>query len=676
MAFKKWNILTPNKELAKRLAGEEELVSRYDIDGFTAMLAISRGVTDASELELLLSREPLLCDPHELIDIDKAARAVNDAIEADELIAVFGDYDCDGVTATAIMYDYLTSRGARVIPYIPDRMEEGYGMSRTAIDKLNGMGVQLIITVDNGIACADEIAYAAQLGIKTVVTDHHLPPEVLPDAVAVVDPHRKDCPSSFKEVCGAEVAFKLICVVDDKEPEQMLALYSDLLCIATVGDVMPLINENRSIVREGIKKIIRSPRTGISALLSVAGIDRGKVNSGNVSFGIVPRINAAGRMGSAERAFKLLTATDMMCALGLANELDAENSARQQIERNIFSEACVKIENDGLQYHRVIVVDGEEWHKGIVGIVASRIVEKYGKPAIVLCRRDGVAEGSGRSISGFSLYDSLAACSDVLKKFGGHELAAGLGVQEENIDEFRRRINEYAVTREYPIPQLNIDMKLNPANLSVDMAYAQEKLEPYGFGNPSPLFAILGVTLDKIIPISDGKHLKLLFSKNGTPLQTLLFGVRPEQFCFESGDVLDLAVTLSANEYNGVRSLTVQIKALRMSGIDETALFTQLSAYHDHLAGLGGDTDVLGITRAEVGEVYRSIVKNKVSPERLKYISLSSPGFSATQLALTVLTELGLITMNNGKLTAVPSSKKTELELSPTYKKFKREGEI
>lgn len=670
MAFKKWTLLSPDRELAKQLAEE------CDIDAFTAMIAASRGFTDAAELEQLLCEEPLLCDPHELIDIEKAADALNTAIAADELIAIFGDYDCDGVTATAIMYDYLTSRGARVVAYIPDRMGEGYGMSKAAVDKLNGMGVQMIVTVDNGIACADEVAYANELGIKTVVTDHHLPPESLPEAVAVVDPHRRDCPSGFKEICGAEVAFKLICVAEDKEPEQMLARYADLLCIATVGDVMPLINENRSIVREGVRKIHRSPRIGVSALLNVAGIDRDKVSAGKVSFGLVPRINAAGRMGSAERAFKLLTATDMMQALGLANELDAENAARQQMEKGILTQACAAIEGEGLQYQRVIVVSGEGWHQGVVGIVASRIVEKYGKPAIVLCCHDGMAEGSGRSISGFSLYNSLSVCADVLEKFGGHELAAGLGLREENIVEFRRRINEYAKAQAYPVPRLDIDLKLNPAGLSVDMADALDILEPFGFGNPSPVFGIFGVTLDKINPIGEGKHLKLLFSKNGTPVQTLLFGVRPAQFCFEVGDVLDLAVTISANEYNGMRSLSVQIKALRMSGTDDDALFTQLSAYHDHLAGLGTDREILGISREEIVDIYRRIVKQPMSPERLKYICISSPGFAATQTAVSVLTELGLITTENGKLTAVPSAVKTDLELSPIYKELKREGKL
>lgn len=668
MAFKKWIVNTPNKELAKNLAEE------CDIDPFTAMLAVSRGINDASDLELFLSDELMLCDPRELIDIEKAADAVNSAIAEDILIAVFGDYDCDGITATAIVYKYLISRGARVVAYIPERMSEGYGMTRLAVEKLNGMGVGMIITVDNGISCHEEIDYANQLGIKTVVTDHHLPPEVLPEALAVVDPHRKDCPSTFKEICGAQVAFKLICVIEDKAPEQMLYEYADLLAIATIGDIMPIINENRSIVREGLRRIKNTSNSGISALISVAGIKRDKITSGNLSFGLVPRINAAGRMGSAERAFRLLTCNDGMAAISIANELDAENAKRQETEKKILSEVCQIIERDKLQYDRIIVVAGDGWHKGVVGIVASRLVKKYGKPSIVLTCHDGIAEGSGRSVSGFSLYNALSECKEALLKFGGHELAAGMGLKQENISEFRRMINDYAFTKDYSIPTLNIDLRLNPAGLSVDMADAISSLEPFGFGNPAPIFGIFGVTLDKINPIGEGKHLKLMFSKNGAIFQSLLFGVRPEQFCFEIGDVLDLAVTLSVNEYNGIYSLSVQIDSIKMSGTDDDALFSQFSAYHDFLSGRRVEHNILTPTREEIGVVYKKILAHSISAERLKYIFLNSLGFAKTQISQMVLLELGLIRLENGILSAVPNAAKTNLEVSKLYQKLLREG--
>ncbi len=340
MAMKRRNVGKPDRELAKLLAEECET------DPFTALIACTRGITDSSELELLLSNEPILCDTYELKDIKKASEIINEALENNTHIAVFGDYDCDGIVSTAIMYDYLISRNANVTVYIPDRLNEGYGMNKSAIDKLKTMGVGLIITVDNGISCAEEIDYANKLGITTVVTDHHIPPEKLPDAAAIVDPHRSDCPSTFKEVCGAMVAYKVVCAVDDKEPEQLLYRYADLLCIATIGDVMPLINENRSVVKMGINIIKSAPRIGVSAIMNVAGIDRSSLNSGKISFGIVPRINAAGRMGDASRAFNLLVSNNMLDALKIANELDDENAKRQALEKDIMSQAVEKIESN------------------------------------------------------------------------------------------------------------------------------------------------------------------------------------------------------------------------------------------------------------------------------------------------------------------------------------------
>ncbi len=466
MAFKKWVVGATDKIRAKELAEE------FEIDPFTALVACGRGITESSELELLLSDEPLLCDPNELIDIKKGAEFINRAIEQNKRIAVYGDYDCDGVVSTVILYDYLISRGANAVYYIPDRIQEGYGMNNSAVDKLKADGVEVIITVDNGIASKTEIAYAKTLGIETVVTDHHLPPEELPDAVAVIDPHRIDCPSTFKEICGAMVAFKFVCVIDDKEPEQLLGRYADLLSIATIGDVMPLVNENRSVAKAGINSIKHKARVGVGAIISVGGFDRTAINAGRISFGIVPRINAAGRMGDASRAVKLLLSKNMLEALPMANEIDNDNALRQSLERQITNEACAIIENNGYQYNRVIVVCGKDWHSGILGIAASKIAEKYGKPTFVLSETDGICHGSGRSFKGFHLYDALKSSEEYLLKFGGHELAAGVSVREENLDNFRTKINDYAESSPFTPATVNIDLKLNPAGLTVDMAFA------------------------------------------------------------------------------------------------------------------------------------------------------------------------------------------------------------
>ncbi len=574
-----------------------------------------------------------------------------------------------GVVATSLLYDYLFGRGADVVAYIPDRIDEGYGMNNSAIDVLKEQGVELIITVDNGISCADEIAYANALGIKTVVTDHHLPPEILPDAVAVVDPHRKDCPSSFKEVCGAEVAFKLACVLEDKEPEQMLSRYADILSVAVMGDVMPLINENRSIVKAGIKKIKTAPNMGIAAILNIAGIDRTQIDASKISFGIAPRINAAGRMGSAYRAFKLLTAQSAMDALKLAGPIDDDNVRRQQIEKDILKDAVKMIENGGYQHNRVIVVAGENWHFGVLGIVASRICERYGKPTFVLSCENGMAHGSARSFSGFHLYDAISFCGDVLVKFGGHELAAGISVYESRVDEFRKKINEYASKTDAAVPKLNIDFRLNPAGMCVDMAFALKTLEPFGQGNPTPVFGIFGVTIEKITPIGNNRHLRLLCRKNGNAFQSLLFGTTPDSFSFGVGDVVDLAVTIDTNLYQGQYTLSVLAKAIKLSHTDQDELFKEKQQYDDFVSGYSTDFADIFPDRAEVGSVYKLINASPVKGERFE-IASNGIGYAKTHIALDTLCELQLISLNNGVYVSHNSQQKNDLMNSKTYKKL------
>ncbi len=663
MSVKKWIVGTPDREKAKMIAAE------CDIDPFAALVAVGRGFDDAGELELLLSDEPLLCDPLELADIKSAADYINNAINSGLKIAIFGDYDCDGVVATALLYDYLKSRGADVLAYIPDRIDEGYGMNIGAIDKLNAQGVKLIITVDNGISCAAEIEYAKTLNIDTVVTDHHIPPENLPQAVAVVDPHRIDCLSSFKEICGAAVAFKLVCVIDDKEPEQMISRYADILAIATVGDVMPLVNENRSIVKSGIKKIKQSPNMGIAAILNMAGIDRTQIDASKISFGITPRINAAGRMGSAFRAFELLTSNNAMDALKIAGPIDDDNVRRQQIEKDILKNAIKMIKDNGYQYNRVIVVSGKDWHFGVLGIVASRICERYGKPTFVLSEENGIAHGSARSFSGFHLYEAINYCSDVLEKFGGHELAAGVSVLCDNVDEFRQKINEYACKKEIATPQLKIDFRLNPAGMSVDMAFALKALEPYGAGNPTPIFGIFGVTIEKIISIGNNRHLKILCRKNGSAFQALLFGVTVNDFPFNIGDVVDLAVTIDTNLYQGQYTLSVQTKGIKLSAIDQEQYFNGKQKYDDFVSGYDIDFAEIFPDRTEVGSVYKLINSAPIKKERIDNLNMDI-GYAKTQIALDTLCELELISLNNGVYISHNSKQKNDLLNSKTYKKL------
>ncbi len=663
MGLKKWCVADYDKELAKSLANE------CDVDPIVALIASARGYSDPMELEQFLSDEPCFSSPRETADIELAADIVNRAIEDGQKIAVYGDYDCDGVCATALLYSYLKTRDCDCIYYIPDRFDEGYGMNTDAVKKLREEGVNLIVTVDNGIASIDEVALAKSLGMNVVVTDHHLPPQRLPQADAVVDPHRIDCPSSFKEICGAQVAFRLICVMENKEPEELLPYFADILSIAVVGDIMPLTLENRSIVKCGVRKLKTNPITGLSALISVAGLDKDSITAGRVAFGLCPRINAAGRMGKAERAVELIISENMMSALTIANEIDGENSARQQIEKKILEEATHIIERDGLMHDRVIVCCGEGWHHGVLGIVSSRLTERYGCPSILLSSEGGRASGSGRSIEGFSLYEAIASCCDLMLKFGGHSQAAGITIATEDIHEFRQRINEYARSLEYKPPVLHLDCKLNPSALSLDLCAAIKQLEPFGAGNNTPLFGIYGVKLERITPIGNNKHLRLLFSKGQNTFQSLLFGVAPDNFCFEVGDLLDIAVNVEENCFKGNCSVSVQAKAIRVSGTDDDLIFQDICAVKDFSAGIKVETNSIYPSREQIGCIYRYICESPVLEDRIKYIFINNVGYGKTVMALRVLEELDLIQKNaKGVYKAAQNAAKTNLANSATYK--------
>jgi len=668
LVFKKWQIGKPDRELAKALAEE------FDLDPFTVLLACTRGITDPMELECFLSDEIILADHSELNDIYVAADCINEAIESNKKIAIYGDYDCDGVSATAIMYKYLKKRNADIVVRIPNRLTDGYGMNNDAIDELKSKGVELIITVDNGIACKNEVEYAKSLGISTVITDHHLPPEELPDAVAVVDPHRIDSNCSFKDICGAFVAFKVVCAIAGKEPEEMIMEYADLIAIATIGDVMPLVYENRSVVKLGVNLIRNSKSIGLTAILMLAEIDRKNIDSQKIAYGIVPRINAAGRMGSADRAFSLLIENNMLNAISIANEIDRENTARKNAEKEIFEDSVYLIEKYGYKHDKVIVVCGNNFHPGVLGIVAAKICEKYGKPTFILNCEEEQSYGSGRSISGLNLYDALNSCSDCLVKFGGHELAAGVTVLNENVDIFRKSINDYADNLEKIIPEIKIDFCINPKVMSLDMVSAIKDLEPFGNSNPAPLFGILNSKIEHIASLSDGRHIKITLSKGDVFFKGLLFNVSLNTFPFKVGDIVDIAVSLDTNLYKGETYLSVIIKAIRPSGIDQDKLFNDIYAVEDYLQS-GNVTDTLqSLNRESIGSIYKFINKGETTIDKIIYEFVNSIGYAVTYLSVKVLLELNLISENSGIIT-VTNKNKTELINSNTYCTITNGGE-
>lgn len=675
MNRKKWVVSPCDRDAAATIA------ENCGVEPFAAFLLCSRGMTDEFEIESFLYDTDLI-DPYTLPDMEKAVERVNQALENGERITVFGDYDCDGVTSTALLYSYLSSRGANVDYYIPDRSGEGYGMNLGAIDQLKSRGTNVIITVDNGISAIEEIAYAKTLGIDVVVTDHHRVGDVLPDAVAVVDPHREDSLCEFSDWAGVGVAFKFVSALDDSEGYELLEQYGDIIALGTVADIVSLKGENRIIVRSGIAFMNvaledGTLRLGLKALLDASG-STGALDSSSVAYRIAPRVNAAGRMGSAERALKLLLTEDVNEAKEIAEEVSNANAQRQATETEITASAIEYIENaPQIKHKRVIVVEGDDWHQGVIGIVASRLVEKYGKSCIVISKNGDVAKGSGRSIDGFSLYDALSYCSDILVQYGGHVLAAGLTVDSDKIDAFREKINEYAVNTEAAVPTLKIDCKLNPSSINIDMLSSLQVLEPFGAENPQPLFGLYNMEITAIQPVGAGKHLRITVKRKNSIVTVIMFSVTLEEFPYKVGDTVDLAVKLSENEFQGKVQVSIQAKAIKLSGVDDDEAIASIHAYEDFCAEESISDDLknkLSVNRELCGSVYKFVKANNgwnFSAEVLCYrLGLSPKQIAACQISLDALTELGILNLKDGKYTIPAQTVKNPLENSKIFQKI------
>ena len=540
----------------------------------TALLAgilAARGITDPADALTLLAGEEELSDPALLTDMEKACQRIWQAIDNGETIVVFGDYDVDGVTATALLYQHLKGMGAAVKCMLPSREGDGYGLSRNAIQSIHDKGYRLIVTVDNGISAVAEADFAAELGIDLIITDHHLPPETLPKAVAVVDPRREDDTSPFKGLCGAGVAFKLCAALDDCTPEEMLDYCGDLAAVGTVADVMPLTGENRTLVKAGLRQLQQTDRPGMEALLEEVGLAGKPVTAENISYAIAPRINAAGRMDSAVTALQLVLCEDPDRAEELAHKLNEINAKRQETELQIFKAAEELLEQQPERLEdRVILLWGRDWHPGVIGIVASRLVERTGRPVIVVTVDEhGECKGSGRSVQGFNLHACIGACADLLIRYGGHAMAAGLSVREENLEALRRRLNEWAA-RECPvlqIPPLTCDLSIHLDRVTVDAVRRLDQLAPFGAENPTPVFLLQNAVLDGVYPVSDGKHSRLRLRQGNASLYAVWFGMRPEQLPYATGDVVDTALNLSVYDAPRGAQLSGRIIDLHPAGL-------------------------------------------------------------------------------------------------------------
>ncbi len=677
MSRKKWTVKSFDKEKATMIA------EQLNISPYAALLASARGITSVDEAEKFFGfSQAETADPLDFPDMYAAVMRIRKALDDFERIAVYGDYDCDGVTATTLLYSYLEMQGADVVYCVPNRHTDGYGLNYNAIDSMSRMGARLIITVDNGISAVEEARYIKQLEMDMIVTDHHLPGDVLPEAVAVVDPHRADCILEFRDYAGVGVAYKLICALEGGENE-VTESFLDLAAIGTIADVMPLMNENREIVRRGIRLIADSDRVGLQALIEVAGLNEKTVKSGNVAFGISPRINAAGRIGSADRAIQLLLCDDYDEATDLANEINDDNAERQRIEQEILTDAVKQIDlNPEWQYSSVLVVSGEGWHDGVIGIVASRLVELYGKPSIVITVDGDEAKGSGRSIEGFSLYDALCSCSDILTHYGGHTLAAGLGLEPDKIDGFRAAVNAYADSIEMPFPTQTVDFKINPSYVNADILNTIELLEPFGAGNPQPVFGLYNMTVTEITPIGGGKHLRIGLKRDGTTLSAVKFRTTQLEFPFETGDAVDVAAAFEPNEYMGQLRVSILVKNIKLHSMDEDELFSSMRSFNSLMSGKRGDyTDILP-DRAFTAGVYKFIRNHgrwSYDSEMLCHrTGLKASDYAKVCVALQALTELGTVVRDEeGGLTLPEVSVKVNLDDAPVFERIRnyRNGE-
>ncbi len=560
-----------------------ELMNSLSLREFLCKILVSKGFDTPETADAYLnSNINNLADPFLLKDMDKAVDRIKAAVSSKEKIMIYGDYDVDGVTSVAALYKYLTFKGAEVHCYIPERINEGYGLNVSAIEKFASDGIKLIITVDSGITAHEEIEYAKSLGIDVVITDHHECREELPEAVAVVNPHRHDSLYPFCELAGVGVVFRLICAYEGaKNLTNIASKYSDIVALGTVADVMPIVGENRIIVKHGLASLAVTKNKGLCSLIEQTFAERKSgqkkiITANSIGFGLAPRINAAGRIGDVNKALKLLITDSKAEADEIASYLCAVNRERQLVENMIFEEAVNMIESGhDFDNDKVIVLVSEKWHLGVIGIVASKITERYKLPSILISVDGEVGKGSGRSVKGFNINEAISECKSHLIKYGGHELAAGLTIDKNKVDDFRRAINEYAKKSfdfDSVCSYLDADFEIDVSEITVEHAKEITQMEPFGLQNPLPVFCIKDVKISELYPIGDGKHLKMIIEKNGYTATALYFGMSEERFKFVEGDMCDMMCTMDINDFRGTLSVQVVVKDVRSTEKDNLSL--------------------------------------------------------------------------------------------------------
>ncbi len=644
MIYREWNVGGADEQTAATLARE----TGYGL--LLCRVLAARGMAAPEQAAALLSDSPLP-DPFLMRDMDSAVKRIAKAVQAEEPIAVFGDYDVDGITATALLYTYLESIGAQVFYKLPSRSDEDYGLSPALVDAMADRGISLIVTVDNGTTAFEAAARAKERGVALVITDHHLPGDTLPEAHALVNPCRTDDESGLGMLSGAGVAFMLLAAMEGCPADEMLPEYGDLAAIGTVADVMKLVGPNRTLVKAGLAALRDTHRPGLAALIDACGFGDKDITAESVSYGMAPRLNAAGRMDDATAALHLLLAEDEDEALAIVESLQQQNAARQKAEQEILDVIFAQLDADpALRRHRVLVLWGDNWHPGVIGIVASRLVDRLHKPAIVISFEDGEGKGSGRSTGGFSLYGAIAACHPLLTRYGGHDLAAGFSLRRENAEAFRQEVNAWA-ERQSPVPvlpQVHADVCVPLADLSVDAVRELERLAPCGSGNPAPRFLLDGVQIDAVYPLSEGKHTRLRFTKGGAGLYAVLFGTAPGRLAYQPGSAVDVLVALSV--YDGKQGPQLSARVLEMRPAALSNRHVALCAQYEDLAAgrlpAGEQSAQMLPTRDDIAGLYRllrggtAVQENDLRP---LFARLGEENTGRVLVGLAALEELGLI---------------------------------
>ena len=667
---KNWILKTSDKN------AEHSLISELQVSRVTASILASRGFKNTAQADEFIHPKPVCGpDPMLMTDMSAAVERIRSAMSAGETVGVIGDYDVDGITATAILYKYFSRAGVNVIYHIPSRDGEGYGISNETLLKMKQRGCSLVISVDCGITAVEEAEYARSIGLDLIVTDHHEVGDVIPDCVAVINPKRPGDAYPYNKLSGVGVAYKLISAIGIADHEDEYVAFAAL---GTLADMMPVIGENRNLIIKGMQYICSGVNTGLSQLMDKAGVSPKRFNSFSVSFILAPRMNAAGRIESAETALSLLLEDDEYTAALIAEKLCALNKTRQETEAEIFRQAIETIENDETyKDDSIIVLYNENWHQGVIGIVAAKITEKYEKPAILFTLANGTGKGSGRSVSGFSIHKAVSDCSELLTNFGGHEYAVGLGIEIDKIPEFRKRINDITSPIDIPARQLEIDTEIYPDELSLETVQEIRSLEPYGEGNPQPVFMHRNAKLTYLKVVGE-KHTRVSLRCGRYSFDAIYYNMMPEMLDVSSGEDVDVAFTLGINEYNGQENLQIIIKDISPAGTFEADMerFGSVKAN-------GRLEDVNDYPEFSDFEcVYRALLRlgnASIRPDAFA-AELSASGETISTLKLmiilSVFSELSLVNVeNNGSsldVCVVKGAPKTDLNRSELLRRLKQ----